>query len=77
VVASGPVATAGAATEAAVALPEPITCYRCGAAVAPDRLDIEGWAAIHAAEDDWTLFVCPECQFEHEREAVALLLLFD
>jgi len=54
-------------------MPEPITCHRCGAAVAPDRLDIDGWAAIHADEDGWALFVCPNCQSATERDRVRLL----
>lgn len=47
-----------------------IECYRCGAEVAEDRFDLDGWAAIHAWENGAALFVCPTCQTEPEREMV-------
>ena len=54
---------------------EPVTCHRCGALGAPDRLDIEGWIVLDAREDGWTLLVCPECQSAAERDRVKLLRL--
>lgn len=47
-----------------------IECYRCGAEIAADRVDLEGWVVLHAWRDGHALFVCGACQTSSERAVV-------
>jgi hypothetical protein len=56
---------------------EPVECYRCACPGRSDRLETDGWVALHACTEGAALFVCPDCQSEREQEARELLLLFN